>query len=200
MNRAVFLDRDGIINELVYYPEVDTIDTPLDASNIRLVFGVSSLIKRVKEIGYMVFVISNQPGVALKKITVSRFEEIKKKIKSLLLKEGATVDGEYYCLHHPFAIDKAYKRNCRCRKPKIGLFKQAAEDHNIDLSKSWFIGDGIGDIKAGHTANCKTILRGMSDQGGFHALVERELKGIKPDFVIKKLDEAADIIEDYENR
>ena len=193
------MDRDGIINELVYYQEVDTIDIPLNTSGVKLVFGIASLIKRVKKLGYIVIVISNQPGVALKKISTSRFEEIKIKIKSLLLEEGTAIDDEYYCLHHPYAIDKTYKRNCRCRKPKIGLLKQAAKDHDVDLSKSWFIGDGIGDIKAGHAANCKTILRGLSDQSGFYTLLERELFGIKPDFVIKKLSEAADIIEDYEN-
>lgn len=199
MNKAVFLDRDGIINELAYYPEADTVDVPLDTSKIRLVFGIASLIKKVKAIGYMVIVISNQPGVALKKTTVSRFEETKKKIKSLLLKEGVSVDGEYYCMHHPFALDKTYKKKCCCRKPRIGMIKQAATDHDIDLSRSWFIGDGIGDVKAGHTANCKTILLGLLDQGSFHTLIKKELKVVRPDFVIKRLIEAVDIIADYEN-
>lgn len=193
------MDRDGIINELVYYPEADTIDAPMNVSKVRLVFGISSLIKKIKAMGYLVIIISNQPGVALKKITISKLGKINRKIKALLMELGATFDGEYYCLHHPFALDKTFKKRCGCRKPEIGMIKLAAVEHNIDLSKSWFIGDGIGDIRAGHTAGCKTILLGLSDQGGFHTLIKKELKEVKPDFVIKKLTEAVDIIANYEN-
>jgi len=87
---------------------------------------------------------------------------MKEKLRKELKKQDAEVDAEYYCLHHPEGINKKYTKICNCRKPKPGMILQAAKDHDIDLSKSWMIGDGITDIKAGQKAGCKTILIGRT--------------------------------------
>ncbi len=198
MDKAIFLDRDGIINEFVYYHDIDTIDAPRGASQVKLVHGISQLIKAVREMGFKTIIASNQPGMALGKLTRESFEGITQRIKNLLGEEGAILDNEYYCTHHPFGIHESLAIQCDCRKPGIGMFKKAEDELGIDLKKSWFIGDGLTDVKAGFTAGCKTILRGFPDQTGFLALVEKELGDIKPDYIIRKLPEAIEIIRSYE--
>lgn len=197
MNKAVFLDRDGIINELVYFPEQGIIDTPINPSQVNLFFGVDELIKQAKKREFLVIVISNQPAIGLGKITDKDFKMIDEKINNFLLKKDSIVDKFYYCFHHPFAKLPKYKKNCTCRKPKIGLFKKAVKDFNIDLSKSWMIGDGVDDIKAGEKAGCKTILLTNINSTENLRIIEKQLGKIKPNFIIKKLLEAIDIINNY---
>ena len=78
----------------------------------------------------------------------------------MLAREGARVDGEYYCLHHPAAARRAYRKRCTCRKPKPGLLLQAATERRLDLSGSFMVGDGLTDVQAGQHAGCRTILVG----------------------------------------
>ena len=194
MKKAVFLDRDGIINELVYFPEQGIVDTPINPSQVKLIFGVDKLINVAKEIGFLVIVISNQPAIGLKKINGKDFRSIDKTIKHLLLKKALKIDGSYYCLHHPFAKLPKYKKICDCRKPKIGLFKKASSNFNINLSKSWMIGDGVDDIKAGEKAGCKTILLANINSSENLRILEKQLGKTKSDFIVKNLIEASDIL------
>ena len=158
--RAVFLDRDGVINELIYYQEAGIIDSPFTVEQFRLCQGVGEAIRMLNQRGYKVIVISNQPGIAKGNMSEETFDKISQKMKEELAKEGAFLDGEYYCFHHPEARVERLKANCECRKPKPGLLLQAAQDMNIDLSQSWMIGDGLTDVKAGKRAECRTILLG----------------------------------------
>ena len=147
--KAVFLDRDGVINELVYHQEQGVIDSPFTVEQFRLLPGVGEAIKKLCETGYKVILVSNQPGIAKGILSEETFEEIRKKMQEELAKEGAYLDGEYYCLHHPEAKVEKLKANCECRKPKPGLLLQAAQDMDIDVSQSWMIGDNLADVKAG---------------------------------------------------
>lgn len=194
MKKAVFLDRDGIINELVYFPEQGIVDNPINPSQVRLVFGIDQLIKVSKRLGYLIIVISNQPAIGLKKLKNSDFKKIDKKINYLLKKNGANIDAWYYCFHHPFAKLEKYKKGCSCRKPKTGLFKQAANDFNIALSNSWIIGDGVNDIKAGKKAGCKTILLANISSTDNLTIIEEQLGKIKPNFIVKNLVQSIEII------
>lgn len=194
MNRAVFFDRDGVINELVYEPESGIVDSPLKASQVSLVYGIVKLIKAVKDLGFITVVCSNQPSVGLGKTTLKNFNAIRSKIKFLLKTQGAQLDLKYYCMHHPFAKIKKYKVSCNCRKPKIGLLKKAVKEHNIDLSKSWMIGDGVEDVIAGKNAGCKTILLANINSTENLRIIERQLGKIKPDFIIKKIPDSIEII------
>lgn len=196
MNKAIFLDRDGVISELVYYPQQGIVDTPINISDVRLVFGVDKLIKDAKKIGYLVIAVSNQPSIGLKKIEEKDFKSIEKKIAKLLLEKGVNLTASYYCFHHPFAKIPKYKKNCICRKPKIGLFKKASKEFNIDLSKSWMIGDGVDDIKAGNKTGCKTILLANINSSENFRILEKQLGKTKPDFIVKNLIEAANILEE----
>lgn len=157
--KAVFLDRDGTINKYVGF--LTNID------EFELLPGVAEAIRKINASGYLAIVITNQPVVARGEVTFEQLEEMHKKMQTLLGNEGAYLDGIYYCPHHPH---KGYagevpelKIDCDCRKPKPGMLYKAEKDFNIDLSKSWMVGDGENDIGAGKNAGCKTALIGTED-------------------------------------
>jgi D-glycero-D-manno-heptose 1,7-bisphosphate phosphatase len=158
--KAVFLDRDGVINELIYHQEQGIIDSPFNADQLRLLPGVGEAIRNLREMRYKVILVSNQPGVAKGHMSWETFEEIREKMKEELAKEQAYIDKEYYCFHHPEAKINKLRVNCECRKPKPGMLLQAAREIGVDLFQSWLIGDSITDIKAGKDAGCRTILLG----------------------------------------
>ena len=131
--------------------------------------GVGEAVRKINLSGYLAIVATNQPVIARGEVTVEGLQEIHNKMETMLGKEGAYLDGIYYCPHHP---DKGFdgevkelKIVCECRKPKAGLLLQAAQDFNIDLSQSWMIGDSENDVLAGKNAGCKTALIGESDYG-----------------------------------
>ena len=189
--RAIFLDRDGVVNELVYFPEQGIIDSPFIANQFHLCPRVPLAIKRFQSAGYKVIIVSNQPGIAKGHMTLSNFKKIGETMKAQLGKEDASLDGEYYCLHHPEAIIEQYRRDCKCRKPKPGLILQAAKDMDIDVSQSWLIGDNLTDIKAGKNAGCHTMLLGKM-RCELCDLMYND--GIKPDAIKLNLLEAVDLI------
>lgn len=191
----MFLDRDGIINELYYDPEYGVIESPLNTAQIRLVFGIVPLLKRVEQLGYLLVIISNQPNLALGKTSEANFKRISRKIIGLLKKEGISIDGAYYCFHHPFAKVKKFRKKCDCRKPDTALFLEAAREHDIDLNASWMIGDGVSDVISGKKAGCKTILLANIDATENLRIIEKQLKNTMPDHIIKKLTDAIAIIE-----
>jgi len=191
-DKAVFLDRDGVINELIYYKELGVIDSPFTVEQFRLFPSVDKAIKKFKKLGFKTIIVSNQPGIAKKNYTIETFEKIREKMKKELKKKGAEIDFDYYCFHHPDAKIRKFRKICNCRKPKPGLLLSAAKEHNIDLSKSWMIGDGITDIQAGVAAGCKTILIGRMK---CELCKIMEDKGVKPDFIAPNLYKASLIIE-----
>lgn len=191
-NKAIFLDRDGVINEIIYHKEMGVIDSPFTVEQFKLLSAVAKAINKFHKLGYKVIIVSNQPGLAKDNFTLEIFEKMKGKMRKELKKNGAEIDAEYYCFHHPYAKVKKYKKNCDCRKPKPGMILKAAKDHNIDLAKSWMIGDGITDIKAGQTAGCKTIFIGRM-KCDLCKLMEDER--VKPNYIAPNLYKAALIIE-----
>lgn len=196
MKKAIFLDRDGIINELVYFPQAGIVDTPVNTNQVKLVFGIDELIRKAGKLGYLVIVISSQPAIGLNKISQKQFDLVDEKIRNLLLNKNLGLNAFYYCFHHPFAKLEKYKKICDCRKPKITLFKKAAKEFNIDLSQSWMVGDGVDDIKAGKGAGCKTILLANINSTENLRIIEKQLGKIKPDFIVKNLIDAANILKE----
>ena len=149
--KAIFLDRDGTINKYVGF--LRNID------DFELIKGVAEAIKLINQSGYLAIVVTNQPVIARGEVTWEELNEIHKKMATLLGKEGAYIDGIYICPHHPdkgFEGERPeYKIDCDCRKPKPGLLLQASKDFNIDLSKSYMIGDSQRDVEAGENAGVK---------------------------------------------
>jgi len=191
MNKAVFLDRDGVINELVYHQEQEVIDSPFTVNQFKLVTGVSQAIQQIHAAGYLAIVISNQPGVAKKQMTLPIFESIRQKMHRELAKDNAHLDGEYYCLHHPEAKLTLYRQVCECRKPKPGLLIQAQKELDINLPKSWFIGDNLSDVEAGQKAGCHTVLLTKLKNEMLSLMAKRS---IKPDHIAGNLLAAVRII------
>ena len=152
--RAVFLDRDGTINEYVGFLK--------DIDEFRLIDGAAEAIRLINKSGYLAIVVTNQPVLARGEVSVEELQEIHNKMETLLGQKGAYVDDIFYCPHHPdkgFPGERPeYKCECDCRKPKPGMLVSAAEKYNIDLSQSWMIGDSENDRKAGKAAGCRTII------------------------------------------
>ena len=192
MTDAVFLDRDGVINQLVFYPDLGLIDSPLNPTEFKLIPGAAEAIKTFNHLGLKVIVISNQPAIAKGKMSEELFDGIRQKMKSLLAKNGAHVDGEYYCLHHPEAIRVEFKVKCHCRKPQPGLILKAAKELDLKTSKSYMIGDGVTDIKAGQVVGCKSIFIGAVKCDLCRLM---ETMAVRPDIITTSLLSASKIIE-----
>lgn len=157
--KAVFLDRDGTINQ---YRGFVTRHEQLE-----LIEGAAEAIRKINSSGYLSIVVSNQPVIARGDCTEEELCNIHNKMETELGKQGAYIDALYYCPHHP---DKGfegehieYKIVCDCRKPKPGMLLQAAEEYNIDLSQSYMVGDSYRDVEAGLAAGCTPIYIGKSD-------------------------------------
>ena len=184
LQKCIFLDRDGTINKYVGFLN--------DASQVTLEENVGEAIKKINRSEYLVIVITNQPVLARGECTESELNHIHNRIYALLGNCGAYVDGLYYCPHHPDSgFDgeiKKLKINCDCRKPKIGLLKEAEKDFNICLSKSWFIGDSYIDVETGINAGMKTILLESGDSN------KRKKEGINPDYIVRNLLDAVNVI------
>jgi D-glycero-D-manno-heptose 1,7-bisphosphate phosphatase len=191
-DKAVFVDRDGVLNDLVYNEEEGQLGSPFCARQLHVFPYVAESIKRMRdELGFKVIVISNQPGVAKRQFTLSELESMNGKIRRVLARSGSALDAEYYCLHHPSALVRKYRVVCNCRKPQPGLLLRAAEEHRLDLRKSYFVGDGLVDIKAGKNAGCKTILVGHLTTF-LCKMMEEE--GATPDQMAPSLREVPDLL------
>ena len=182
-NTAVFLDRDGTINEEVGY--LDSLD------KFKVIPSAYEAIRLINESGMRVVVISNQAGVARGFFTEDFVKITHEHLESVLRKKGAYIDNFYYCPHHPTEGIEPYRQVCNCRKPASGMLLQAAQDFNIDLTRSYLVGDRFNDIEAGKKIGVRGILVKtgfgqslLQDDGPDEATPEN-----KPDFI------AADILE-----
>lgn len=149
-NKAIFIDKDGtLIPDIPYNvnPDLITIED-------EVIQGLQLL----KEEGYVLIVISNQSGVARGYFTIESLKDVERRITALLTPHQIKIAGFYFCPHHPNGNIEAYAKECDCRKPKPGMILKACEEHNIDTSKSWMIGDILNDVEAGNRAGCKTVL------------------------------------------
>jgi histidinol-phosphate phosphatase family protein len=143
MRTAIFLDRDGTINEEVHY-----LNHP---DQLRLICGAAEAIKLLRAAGFMIVVVTNQSGVARGYFTPATLDDIHRRLRVALAREGAWLDGIYVCPHHP-------DDGCDCRKPGSRLFQMAASEHDIDLNRSVIIGDKYTDVLAGQSLSMRGIL------------------------------------------
>lgn len=151
--KAIFLDRDGTINKYVGFLK--------NIKDFELLPNVSDAIKMINSSEYLAIVVTNQPVIARGEVTFEELDEIHNKMETLLGRDGAYLDAIYFCPHHPNSGYEGeipeLKIDCNCRKPKPGMLLKAAEDFNVDLAKSWMIGDDEIDVLAGLTAGCKAV-------------------------------------------
>lgn len=193
--RAVFLDRDGVVNRMFYHPEFGILDSPANPDQFELVPRAGEAIAELNRLGLLVIVVSNQPGVAKGKFTPVLLEAMERKMASEIKAAGGKLDAVYNCLHHPEASVKEYRVLCDCRKPEPGLLLKAARDWNIGLTSSYMIGDGVTDIAAGRAAGATTLFVNSRKCYNCEALAER---AVWPDFLVADLAEAATVIRKLE--
>lgn len=191
--KAIFLDRDGVINAYVYNAEFGTVDSPNSPDEFTLTPGTGEAVAELNRLGFLVVVVSNQPGIAKGKFTPSVHEQVTAKMHAGIAAAGGKLDAVYYCLHHPDAALAAYKVRCECRKPLPGMLLEAAREWDIDLHNSYMIGDGITDIEAGRAAGTRTVFIGQSKPYIFEAF---EKHGMQPDFMSPTLAGAVEIIKE----
>lgn len=174
-NRAVFLDRDGTVNE-----EMGYINHP---DRLIILPRVPEAIKLLKKYGFKVIVVTNQAGAAKGYFPVTLIEEIHQLLQSRLKAKNAELDAIYYCPHHPQA-------NCPCRKPKPGLVYKAQADFDLDLNKCYVVGDRLKDIELGHNVGAKGILV-LTGYGKGELKYIAPTHPLEPHFVAADLYEAA---------
>jgi len=177
---AVFLDRDGVINE-----EVDLLHR---VDQLRLIPGAAAGIRLLNEAGLPVVIVTNQPVVARGLCTEDDVRSIHRELQARLEAEGAHVDGVEFCPHHEDADLPAYRVQCACRKPGTGMLRAAAGRLGLDLGRCVVVGDRTVDVQTGRDAGCRTILvrTGYAGADGKH--------DVQPDRSCADLREAAELI------
>ena len=187
-HRAVFFDRDGVIDEIVWNDDIEQLDSPLCINDFRYREGVIEMLRHVAEKGYLIFVITNQPAAAKGKTEMEVLYKINDWMMDDLKSKGIHVEGVYMCPHHPngdgcerypFLI-----RECSCRKPRPGLIEEVISVYNINIKESFMIGDSITDILAGKACGLKTIF-----VGGIKCDACKKLGKAEPDYVVKNIRE-----------
>ena len=183
-NKAIFLDRDDTLIEDVGY-----INHP---DQVKLLDGVAEALIEFGAMGYMLIVVSNQSGVARGIVTEQVLGKIHDRLKQLLTESGVYLDGIYYCPYHPDGVVPKYRKDSDWRKPNPGMLLAAADEMDIELSRSWVIGNSGRDIEAGLRAGCKTVLLNQSP----HQKLP-EPGQPNPDYKAVNMREAVNIIKKY---
>jgi D-glycero-D-manno-heptose 1,7-bisphosphate phosphatase len=150
LNRAVFLDRDGTVNEEVGYLT--------DVSKLRLIPGSGRAIRQLNDAGFKVVLVTNQSGVARGYFPEELVHQAHLRLQELLEPDGARIDAVYYCPHHPTAGNSHYTVRCECRKPGTGLIDQAVQELTIDRERSYMVGDKWSDVELGQRAGVHAVL------------------------------------------
>lgn len=185
MNRAVFLDRDGTVNEEVGYLS--------DLSRLKLIPGAGTAIRRLNQAGLKVVLVTNQSGVARGYFPESFVHDAHALLETMLREEGARLDGIYYCPHHPTAGNSRHTLDCDCRKPRTGLIDRAARELAIDVRNSFMVGDKWSDVELGQRAGARTVLvkTGFAADDPGNA---RPPQVSDPDFIAHTISEAVEWI------
>jgi D-glycero-D-manno-heptose 1,7-bisphosphate phosphatase len=155
---AVFVDRDGVLNELVSDPTSGRPESPLAPEDVATVAGAAGAVRELSAGGYLVVGVSNQPAAAKGVVDLARLESVQARVLELLERDGARFDGFEICFHHPAGTVAELTRECDCRKPAPGMLLAAAASLGIDLGASWLVGDSDVDVEAGKAAGCRTVL------------------------------------------
>ncbi|WP_250493374.1 HAD-IIIA family hydrolase [Caballeronia sp. GAWG1-1] len=179
---AVFLDKDGTL--------LDDVPYNVDPLKMRLAPGAVNALALFARMDVPVVVISNQSGVALGKFDEAALADVERTLHELAARAGARLAGVYFCPHHPQGTVAKYRKICECRKPAPGMIERAARDLGLDLARSWFVGDILDDVEAGHRAGCRAVL---IDNGNETLWQRGPLR--EPDAIAKDMHEAARVIE-----
>ncbi len=179
--RAVFLDKDGTL--------VEDVPFNVDPARIRLARRAEEAVRRFADAGFVVAIVSNQPGVARGLFDERALSAVASDLSTRLAALGVPLSGFYYCPHDPLGTVERYRRVCDCRKPAPGLLARAARELDLDLGASWLVGDILDDIEAGRRAGCRTVLVDNGNETEWHVDTGR-----LPHHIVDDLEQAARII------
>ncbi len=185
MKAAVFLDRDGVLNELVADPVSGAAESPLKVKQVRLIPGAAAAAASLARAGFLLVCVSNQPAAAKGKLTVTQLLAVHERVMELLAREGVTLAASRLCLHHEEGVVSELSGPCVCRKPAPGMLLDAAADLDLDLGSSWLVGDTDADILAGNAAGCRTLL--ILNPASLH----KRLQAVSPNMVADSLADGA---------
>ncbi|HTE48971.1 MAG TPA: HAD family hydrolase [Candidatus Paceibacterota bacterium] len=192
MKKAIFLDRDGVINKLVFNHKTNEYESPHDPSDLEIISDTLEPMKRLEDSGYYLFVVSNQPSFTKGKTTLEKIKEIHQRLQKKIEDYGINIREYYYCYHHPKGVVSEYSFECDCRKPKTFFLNKAKEDYDLDLRNSWMIGDQDSDIECGNNAGVGTIMI-LNEQS-------RKKRGHSyPNYSVNNLLESANLILNNKN-
>jgi D-glycero-D-manno-heptose 1,7-bisphosphate phosphatase len=155
--RAVFLDRDGVLNRNVLNPATGAYESPHRVADFELLPGVLAALSRLQASGYRLILVSNQPSFAKGKTSLAALEAIHGRLADMLDTAGVSFSSFFYCYHHPNGVVPEYSGRCECRKPSPYFLLCAAERFGLDLERSWLIGDRETDVLCGRAAKVRTI-------------------------------------------
>lgn len=181
INRAIFLDRDGTLNE-----EAGYIAAP---EQFKLFGFAAEAVRLINEAGWRAIVLTNQSGIARGYLTEEFLLQTHKLMEDSLRLQGARLDAIYYCPHHPDFGQPPYRRDCDCRKPKPGLIEKAAKEFDLDLTGCFVIGDRYRDVEMGHAAGASSVMV-MTGFGREECETQRERWARPPEFIAENLLEA----------
>lgn len=187
MRKAVFLDRDGVINELMFNKTTNEYEPPHKIDGLEIIEGVIDSLHDLQDKNYELFIVSNQPDYAKGKTSLDNLKNVHDELHKIFVKENILFKEYYYCYHHPNGIIKEYSYDCNCRKPKPYFVLKAIKDHNIDPDSSWFVGDRDSDISCGRASGLKTILIENKYSEQYSGTIE-------PNFIVNNLSEATEKI------
>lgn len=187
MIKSIFLDRDGVINPLVYNVLTGEYESPHFIEDFSVFPYVSKAAMMLMNEGYQLFVVTNQPSYAKGKTSLQNIQEIHVAMDTYFKEQGVYFADFYYCYHHPNGIVPEYTTVCDCRKPKDKFLTDAQLKHDVDFMNSWFIGDQDSDIECGQSKGLKTILINNK-----HSIKKRGKS--TPDHIVNNLLEAVNII------
>jgi D-glycero-D-manno-heptose 1,7-bisphosphate phosphatase len=150
MDRAIFIDRDGTMNEEVGYVN--------HLSRYQIFPFAAEAVRLINRAGWRAMLVTNQSGVARGYFTEELLLEVHARLEADLEQAGARLDAIYYCPHHPTAGEPPYRQECDCRKPQPGLLRRAAQDFNLDLTRCYVVGDRYRDVEMAHRAGCRAVM------------------------------------------
>lgn len=187
MNRALFLDRDGVLDELVFYESVGAWEAPRTPADVRMIEGVAEPLARLHAAGWLLVIVTNQPDWAKEKTTREALLDVHDTIVRNIESGGARIAHSYLCFHHPEATVPELRVACECRKPGTASLRSAARELDIDLASSWMVGDQDSDLACGRAAGCRVAL--IEHEGSAHKRGK-----IEPDLRCENLGELADVL------
>ncbi len=192
---AVFADRDGVINSIVWNDDTEQLDSPMKVEEFEFLPGVVEALREFKKKGYYIFVVTNQPGAAKGKTDLATLYDINTHMIDSLSEQGVDIDDLFMCPHYPKELprtkEKFLIRKCNCRKPEPGLIYRAMRKYNIEMSSSFMIGDSCTDVIAGAAVGLQTVFI-----GDLKCDFCKKLGDISPTFIAKDLSDAATSIGD----